>query len=66
MAAKITTICDQLSEQIARKQALLEQYRQGHKELNSEIRDIKKKIKSDWKEWRAAVKLVSKSVALKS
>ena len=65
MAAKITQICDQLSDQLARKQALLEQYRQGHKELISEIRDVKKKIKNDWKEWRAAVKLVSKSVPLK-
>jgi stearoyl-CoA desaturase (Delta-9 desaturase) len=64
LAAKITLVCDQLSSQLARKQALLEQYRQGHKELISEIRSVKKTIKNDWKEWRAAVKLVSKSVPL--
>jgi stearoyl-CoA desaturase (Delta-9 desaturase) len=65
MAAKITEVCDQLSAQLARKQALIEQYRKGHKELISEIRSVKKNIKNDWKEWRAAVKLVSKSVPLK-
>jgi stearoyl-CoA desaturase (delta-9 desaturase) len=65
LAARITEICDQLSAQLAHKQALLEKYRQGQKELLSEIRSVKKKIKSDWKEWRAAVKLVGKSVPLK-
>lgn len=66
MAAKITAICDQLTSELIRKQALLEQYRQGQKELISEIREVKKKIKNAWKEWRAAVKLVSKSVPLES
>lgn len=65
MAVKINEICDHLFEQLARKQALLEKYRQGHKELLSEIREVKKRIKTDWKEWRAAVKLASKAIALK-
>lgn len=58
MAAKVTEICDRLFELLTRKQVLIERYRQGQKELLSEIREIKKKIKSDWKQWRAAVKLV--------
>jgi len=64
MAEGITRICDRLSELLARKQTLLENYRKGQKELIAEIRDVKKRIKSDWKEWRAAVKLVSKTIPL--
>lgn len=62
MAAKITLICDHLSEQLVRKQALLERYREGQKELLSDIRDLKRNIKDDWKKWRATVKLVTKSI----
>jgi stearoyl-CoA desaturase (delta-9 desaturase) len=64
MSAKITEICDNLSEQIAQKQLLVERYRKGQKELFGEIQAVKKKIKNDWKEWRATVKLVGESVSL--
>jgi stearoyl-CoA desaturase (delta-9 desaturase) len=66
MAEKITLICDQLADQMARKQALIERYRQGQKELLTEIRAVKKRIKNDWKEWRATVKWTMKSLPLKS
>ena len=64
--AKITELCDHLSAQLAKKQALLEKYSQGQKDLLAEIRLAKKKIKNDWKEWRATIKLVTKSIPLKS
>ncbi len=66
MAAKITEICDHLTEQLARKQELIERYKQGQKELLTEIRLVKKKIKCQWKEWRAVIKLISKSIPLES
>ncbi len=61
MAAKITEICDQLYSLLGKKQALIESYRKGQKDLLHEIREVKKQIKSNWKMWRSAVKLVNAS-----
>jgi stearoyl-CoA desaturase (delta-9 desaturase) len=66
LAETITQLCDRLTDQLAKKQALIDSYRQGHKELLSEIRALKKRIKTDWKEWRAALKLASKTIPLNS
>jgi len=61
MAMKITEICDHLVDRLTEKQVLIERYKQGQKELLSEIRAVKKKIKYAWKEWRAAIKLIQRA-----
>ena len=66
LAEKITSLCEEISLKIQEKQSLLERYRKGHKELISEIREVKKKLKSEWKEWRAIVKMVHRKVPIDS
>lgn len=63
-AAKITTLCDQLSSELAQKQALIDRYKQGQKDVFFEIRLMKKMIRADWKNWRATIKLVRKSIPI--
>jgi len=62
---KITEICDHLSQKIAYHQTLLERYRKGQKDLIKEIREVKKGLKHDWKEWRKTVQFVGKYIPLK-
>jgi stearoyl-CoA desaturase (delta-9 desaturase) len=64
---KITQGCDHLSERLAQKQALLDQYRKSkQKSLLQEIKVIKKGLKDDWKKWRETVKFAMKSTPIKS
>ena len=65
-AEKITGLAQRLSSELQKQQSLIERYKKGQKELISEIRQVKKKLKNDWKEWRATVKLISYSIPLDS
>ena len=66
LAEKITQICEHLSEKLAQKQTLLEQYRKSRqKDLLREIKAIKKSLKVDWKQWRETVKFAMKSTPIK-
>lgn len=62
LAEKINSLCEELSLKIQEKQSLMERYRKGHKELLFEIREVKKKLKAEWKEWRAIVKMVHRKI----
>ena len=66
LAQKVTDICDHLSNKLAQKQTLLEEYRKSkQKGLLHEIKTIKKGLKNDWKQWRETVKWISKSTPIK-
>lgn len=63
---KVTQVCDHLSEKLAQKQALLDQYRKSkQKDLLSEIKAVKKSLKDDWKQWRKTVEFAIKSTPVK-
>ena len=60
LAAKVTEICESLSEKLSQRQSLVDQYRkQKSKEMLHEIRELKKSLKGDWKRWRETVKIAS-------
>ncbi len=65
LAEKIDRVSEHLSARLAQYHELLGQYHKGKKELMQEIRLMKKTLKTDWKEWKSAVKFVSKAIPLK-
>lgn len=62
LIAKVNSIYEHLSESLAKEQILLKCYQKGQKEALIELRNFKKSLKQDWKEWKETVKWVSKSV----
>lgn len=65
-AKKINELSELISAQLAQKQFLVQQYKQGKKELLGELRLAKKTLKNTWKEWKATVRFVSKSLPTES
>lgn len=61
---KLNHIAANLTEKLAKTQALLEKYKKNpfkDSVLLLEIRSVKKSLKSDWKEWKEVVKTISRS-----
>ncbi len=65
LAEKINRVSGHLSTRLTRYHELVSRYQKGQKELVQEIRQVKKNLKEDWKEWKDTVKFVSKAIPLK-
>lgn len=65
--AKVNEVSERLSAKLAEMQVLIEKWKdlpRKDREIFEQIRSVKKNLRNDWKEWKATLKAISKSVPL--